>query len=225
VKQLNIDQPIGKIIEGRQVVGVVRDFNIHSLHSAVGPAALFVSPRQYLKYITLRYSERHESQIRAEIQKICQTMAPGTYFRMSSYDEESASLYGAELNLKKVVGLFTLLSIGIAMLGIFGYTYFMANRKTREIGIRKVNGATVFDIMSGLNKNLLKWISIAFILAIPVSKYLLDKWMQDFAYRTVLGWWVFVLAGILALAVSLVTVSWLSWKAATRNPVKSLRYE
>jgi putative ABC transport system permease protein len=118
-----------------------------------------------------------------------------------------------------------LLAISIAILGMVGLSIFFIERRTKEIGIRKVTGARVSEILMMLNKDFLKWVAIAFIVACPISWYAMHKWLQGFAYKTELSLWIFGFAGILALGIALITVSWQSWRAATRNPVEALRYE
>jgi len=111
------------------------------------------------------------------------------------------------------------------MMGIFGISLFTVRQQIKEIGIRKINGAAVTDILSMLNLVIIKWVAIAFVIATPIAYYAMNKWLENFAYKTSLSWWIFALAGLLALGIALLTVSWQSWKAATRNPVESLRYE
>jgi len=113
----------------------------------------------------------------------------------------------------------------ISCLGLYGLSSFFINRRTKEIGIRKVNGACISEVLLMLNKDFVKWVAIAFLIATPIAYYAMLKWLQNFAYRTELSWWVFLLAGALALGVVLLTVSWQSWRAARRNPVEALRYE
>jgi putative ABC transport system permease protein len=110
-------------------------------------------------------------------------------------------------------------------MGLFGLAAFFSERRTKEIGIRKVNGAVVAEILKMLNSEFIKWVVMSFIISTPVSWYAMHKWLQTFAYKTELSWWIFILAGISALAIALLTVSWQSWRAATRNPVEALRYE
>ena len=131
----------------------------------------------------------------------------------------------AENRLGNLILKFSLLAIVIAMLGIFGLSTFATERRAKEIGIRKVHGAKLTEILAMLNKDFIKWVGIAFIVATPLSWYLMNNWLQNFAYKTSLSWWVFALSGILALIIALLTVSWQSWKAAVRNPVEALRYE
>ena len=120
---------------------------------------------------------------------------------------------------------FAFMAIFLATLGLFGYVSLVLIQRTKEIGIRKVNGAKVSEMLAMLNKDFIKWVVIAFIIACPIAWYAMNKWLQNFAYKTPLSWWVFALAGFVALVIALVTVSWQSWRAATRNPVEALRYE
>ncbi len=110
-------------------------------------------------------------------------------------------------------------------MGIFAMALFFVQQKVKEIGIRKINSATVIKIIVMLNKDFLNWVGIAFIIACPIAWFTTNKWLQNFAYKTELSWWIFGLAGIIAIGVALITISWQSWRAATRNPVESLRYE
>ena len=121
--------------------------------------------------------------------------------------------------------IFSTIAILIACMGLFGLAAFFSEKRTKEIGIRKVNGGTVIEIMSMLNRDFVKWVFIAFIISTPVAWYAMNKWLQAFAYKTEMSWWIFGLSGILALIIAIMTVSWQSWMAATRNPVEALRYE
>jgi putative ABC transport system permease protein len=116
-------------------------------------------------------------------------------------------------------------AIFIACLGIFGLLTYIMEMKVKEIGIRKVNGAKILEILKLVNLDLIKWVTVAFLIASPISFYAMHKWLENFAYKTTLSWWIFALAGLLALGIALLTVSWQSWRAATRNPVEALRYE
>ncbi|NOR75491.1 MAG: FtsX-like permease family protein, partial [Draconibacterium sp.] len=115
--------------------------------------------------------------------------------------------------------------ISISCIGLYSLARFAINNRTKEIGIRKVNGAKTSELLSMLNKDFIKWVVIAFVIACPIAYYAMNKWLENFAYQTTLSWWIFALAGLLALGIALLTVSWQSWEAATRNPVEALRYE
>jgi putative ABC transport system permease protein len=118
-----------------------------------------------------------------------------------------------------------MIAILIACMGLFGLAAFFSEKRTKEIGIRKVNGATIAEMMTMLNTKFIKWVFIAFLIATPIAFYAMHKWLQSFAYKTKLSWWIFALAGIIALIIAIITVSFQSWKAATKNPVDALRYE
>jgi putative ABC transport system permease protein len=134
-------------------------------------------------------------------------------------------MYQKEERFASTIGFFALLAVVISCIGILGLAIFSSERRTKEIGIRKVNGAKIWQVMLMLNMDFVKWIAIAFVIATPIAYYAMDKWLQNFAYRTPLSWWVFALAGLLALSIALLTVSWQSWLAARRNPIEALRYE
>lgn len=118
-----------------------------------------------------------------------------------------------------------IVAISIAILGMVGLSVFLIERRTKEIGIRKINGASVSEVMAMLTKDFVKWVAIAFVIAIPIAYYAMHNWLENFAYKTELSWWIFALAGIIALGIAMISVSWQSWLAATRNPVEALRYE
>jgi putative ABC transport system permease protein len=134
-------------------------------------------------------------------------------------------MYQSELRFRRTFSLFAGCAIVICSLGILAMSIFASQRRIKEIGIRKVNGARIFEILLMLNKDIVKWVGIAFVIACPIAWYAMHKWLLSFAYKTELSWWIFGLAGITALVIALLTVSWQSLRAATRNPVEALRYE
>jgi putative ABC transport system permease protein len=139
--------------------------------------------------------------------------------------EQINKFYTREQNQAKLISSFSLLAIVLSVMGLLGMVMNTVSRQRKEIGIRKVNGAKVSEILSMLNKDFIKWVAIAFVVACPIAYYAMNKWLENFAYKTSLSWWIFALAGLLALGIALLTVSWQSWRAATRNPVEALRYE
>jgi putative ABC transport system permease protein len=134
-------------------------------------------------------------------------------------------MYKSELEFQRTFSLFAGCAIVIGCMGILAMSLFMCQRRIKEIGIRKVNGATIAEVITLLNKNFVKWVAIAFVIATPIAWYTMHKWLEDFAYKTEISWWIFMVSGMLTLGIALLTVSWQSWKAATRNPVEALRYE
>jgi putative ABC transport system permease protein len=159
------------------------------------------------------------------IMETWQELLPSYPFKYQFYDQWFDSMYRSEERFAKTIGFFAILAIVISCIGILGLAIFSSERRIKEIGIRKVNGAKISEILTMLNKDFVKWVAIAFIIATPIAYYAMNKWLESFAYKTELSWWIFALAGFLALGIALLTVSFQSWKAASRNPVESLRYE
>jgi putative ABC transport system permease protein len=154
-----------------------------------------------------------------------ESLATGNPFEYELLDQRLQNMYEKDERLMNAFSSFSILAIIIASLGLFGLISSMAETKVKEIGIRKVNGARISEILTMLNKDFIILVAIAFVIAFPISWYTLHKWLQNFAYKTELSWWIFGLSGILALGITLLTVSWQSWRASTRNPVEGLRYE
>ena len=164
----------------------------------------------------------------ATINKIIEeqsSITGGAPMQSALFDEALNQLYTKEIKQSKLIGAFTLLSILISSMGIFAMALYYIQQKVKEIGIRKINGAKTFEVMVMLNKDFIKWVAISFVIACPVAVYVMNKWLENFAYKTGLSWWIFLLAGVLAFGIALLTVSLQSWRAATRNPVEALRYE
>jgi putative ABC transport system permease protein len=141
------------------------------------------------------------------------------------FDEKIASLYKEEKNTSNLIQLFAIIAILIGSLGLFGLISYIISQKNKEISIRKVNGAKVSEILMLLNKDFMIYFAIAFIIACPIAYYTMDSWLENFAYRTELSWWLFAVAGCIAMVIALLTVSGQTFRAARRNPVESLRYE
>jgi len=144
---------------------------------------------------------------------------------ISFHENKLKALYEKETTESRIFMFGIVLALFIAVMGILGISLFTVRQRVKEIGVRKINGATVPDILSMLNLNIVKWVAIAFVISAPLAWYAAHKWLENFAYKTELSWWIFALAGLLALGIALLTVSWQSWRAATRNPVEALRYE
>jgi putative ABC transport system permease protein len=209
------------------VVGVVNNSHSVSLHQKLRPCVFVNNNRGFykieIKLKTTNASDR--SKQLAQITSIWKDIFPDDNFEFSFLTEQINNFYKGENNLFRMLLLFTFMTTFLCCLGIFGLSVFISEQKTKEIGIRKVNGAQTNQILLMLNSEYVKWIVAAFIFACPISWYIMNKWLQNFAYKTDLSWWVFIVAGIIALLVALITVNWHSYRVATRNPVVSLRYE
>ena len=177
------------------------------------------------KYLFIKYNPAQTSQVLALIRNTWKDMLSHKELDMNFWDEQLNNRYIYEEKWSKIIGYAAIMAIVISSLGLFGLTYFIINRRTKEIGIRRVNGARTHEILFMLNREFLTLIVIAFIFACPIAWYAMHKWLQNFAYKAGLSWWVFAAAGAVAISVALLTVSWQSWRAATRNPVEALRYE
>ncbi len=236
VKQVGWKEPLGQYLEypgGNnqkfKVVGVVKDFNVQSLHNAIIPFALFHSSSKTYdigsSYIMARIEPGETNNVISKLETKWKSFAPATPFDYSFLDEEFNALYKSDKRVGSVFGLFTMLSIFVACLGLFGLATYTAERRTKEIGIRKVLGASVQGVVRLLSKDFLKLVFIAALIAFPLAWWAMNKWLEDFVYRININWQVFVAAGIAVLLIALITVSFKAIKAAIANPVKSLRTE
>ena len=206
------------------VIGVVKDYNTTSLRDAVKPVLMVEFPFFYYN-AGMKLSNGYSAQTLSAIEKAWTSVYPNQLFESNFLDEHIASLYKNEKRTQQLFNVFTFLSIVINVLGLVGLLSFMIEQKTKEIGIRKVLGASVKDISFILSKDFLRLIVIAFFIAAPAGWLLMNKWLQDFAYRTTISWWVFVAAVVAALLVTGIAVGFQTIKAAVANPVKSLRTE
>jgi putative ABC transport system permease protein len=159
------------------------------------------------------------------IKKTFKSFNPGLPIEFHFLDDDYNNLYRTEQRMGKIFGYFSFLAIIISCLGLIGLSSFMTERRTKEIGIRKINGAKSIEIFSLLSREYIIWVIISIVIACPIAWYAMNKWLQNFAYRIGLGWWVFALAGSIALFIALLTVSFQSYRAAGKNPVDALRYE
>lgn len=214
LKTWRIEAPIG---------GVVQDFNTTSLHQQVEPVVMLVSNRYWRAGVKIDL-QNAESAL-AAMEDAWDTVYPEYVFDYAFLDESIAKFYESEQNTARLMNIFTLIAIIIGCLGLFGLVSYMAAQRTKEIGIRKVLGATVSHVLALLSKDFLKLVLLANILAWPAAWYVMNLWLQDFAYRIEIEWWVFALAGGLALVIAILTVSYQAIRAAVANPVDSLRYE
>jgi putative ABC transport system permease protein len=208
-----------------EVIGVLADFHNEGLQKPIYPMIYNNGHPFEFGFYSVKLNTPDFNKALASLKIIWASHYPADPMEYFIADEFFFRQYQSETRFGKFYTSLTFLSITIACLGLFGLIVFYLNQKSKEIGLRKINGARVAEIMMMLNKDFIKWVAIAFIIAVPVAWYVMDKWLQNFAYRTELSWWVFVLAGLLALSIALITVSWQSWRAATRNPVEALRYE
>jgi len=235
-KQIGWKDPIGKtmIYPGNNnqkftVIGVVKNFNVESLHSEIVPFALFYTTSKTYNigtsYLSVRIKPGDYNATLNSIQNKWKVFAPNTPFDYSFMDAEFDALYKADQTMGQVFTAFTFLSVAVACLGLLGLAIYTVERRNKEIGIRKVLGASVQNVVGMLSKDFLKLVIIASVIAFPIAWYAMNKWLQDFAFRTDISWWIFALSAGATLAIALITISFQSIKAALTNPVESLRSE
>jgi putative ABC transport system permease protein len=227
---LNHSDPLGKKIYTLDskpvpytVIGVVKNFHFESLHATVAPLALFL--RRSTGIVSFKVKARNIPVVLKTLETKWKRMAPGIPFSYRFMDDSFAEMYESEQRAGKIALIFSILAIVIACLGLFGLATFIAEQRTKEIGIRKVLGASVNGIVQLLSRDFMRLVIIAFVIATPVAWWAMKNWLQDFAYRMDLSWWIFPLAGLVAVVIALVTVSFQAIKAAIANPIKSLRTE
>jgi len=234
VRILGFKNPIGKRIwrpndaqnktrKSYTIIGVVKNFHFESLRRNIGALSLVLEPNSGAA--SFRLSSTNVPALMKQIEAKWKQIAPGQPFSYQFMDDSFDEMYRAEQRIGTIALTFAALAILIACLGLFGLAAFMAEQRTKEIGVRKVLGASVPNIIGLLSKDFLKLVLIAIIIASPVAWYAMNQWLKDFAYKIDIEWWMFALAGLLAVGIALFTVSFQSIKAALMNPVKSLRSE
>ncbi|BDD11553.1 ABC transporter permease (plasmid) [Fulvitalea axinellae] len=238
VKALGLEgDPIGKRfglaeegngIQGKdryEIVGVAKNFQFTPFLSTAGPA--FITDRRDILVgtIIIKYAPGSFRQMREKVMALYQQHYAGRSWHFELEPFSLNELHKKETQFGKALFFFTGVGLFIVCLGLFGVSYFTAETRTKEIGIRKANGATTFEILRLLNSSTLKQVAVAFVIAVPIAYYAMGRWLENFAYKTEMSWWIFAGAGLLAGLVALSTVSWQSWRAASREPVEALRYE
>jgi len=234
-RQIGWKDPVGKWLgypgndQRFKVIAVVKDFNVSSLRERIEPFALFyTSSKTYTlasSYISVRFRAGNMNDHLQTLEAAWKAFAPDTPFDYNFLDNAFDALYRNEQRMSAVLALFSILSIFVACLGLFGLSVYTAERRTKEIGVRKVLGASVQSVVGLLSKDFLKLVLLSALIAFPAAWYAMHKWLEDFAYRVTIGWQVFILAGLAALLIALLTISFQAIKAALMNPVKSLRTE
>jgi putative ABC transport system permease protein len=236
VKFLGLKDPVGKYIDNigetpettvkYKVIGVTDDFNFESLHHEIEPLMMFLfRDNGFGTFVSVRITSKDVTNTINYISSVWQKYAGNEAFDYSFFNNDFAKLYSSEQRTGQIFSVFSILAIFIACLGLLGLAAYTAEQRTKEIGIRKVLGASVSEIIFMLTKEFTKWVIIANIIAWPAAYFLMNGWLQNFAYKINISIWIFILSGICALLIAVITVGYQAIKAATANPVKSLRYE
>ncbi|OFX26454.1 MAG: hypothetical protein A2041_00495 [Bacteroidetes bacterium GWA2_31_9b] len=230
LKIINVDDPIGMrfsfmgINKGR-IIGVMKNFHFYSMRSEIEPLAIAVGFDDYVRLIIMRIKPGNVAQTVDKLKDTWSSVMPSYPFEYHFLNDEYEQMYNSEQRMGSLIKYFSLIAIIIASLGLFGLVSFMTERRTKEIGIRKAMGSTSSEIVYILSKDFIKLVIVAIVIAIPVSWFLINKWLQNYAYKTELSWWVFVLAAVLSIAIALLTTSFQAIKASNTNPADTLRYE
>jgi putative ABC transport system permease protein len=207
-----------------KVVGIVKDFNFKSLHNVIEPLAIVYFPGQGA-YANIKLSGNNMQKTIYEIEKVWKELAPGFPFNYQYLDASFDNLYKSDTQMGNAISYASLIAIIIAVLGVLSLSLFLCESKMKEIGIRKINGAKVWEVILGLNKGFAFNLLIAFIVACPLAWYIMHKWLDNFAYKTNISPWIFVGSGLIVSIITFTIVSGQSWRFANRNPADSLRNE
>ncbi|WP_238768196.1 ABC transporter permease [Maribellus maritimus] len=211
-----------------EVIGVVADFHQQSLKYSKEPIGFYNEHSSGDYMVKISSGQNPSQNISGALDLLenkWEELFPGNPFNYYFLDNFFEQQYSSDKRFGNIFTLFSVLGIFISCIGLFCLSVQSVAKRNKEIGIRKVNGAKISEVMAMLNKDFVKWVVIAFVIATPIAYYAMNKWLENFAYKTDLSWWIFALAGLLASGIAILTVSWQSWRAATRNPVEALRYE
>jgi ABC-type antimicrobial peptide transport system permease subunit len=234
VKAANLQHPIGQTIlinrhydsSYKRIVGVIRDFHFHSLREPIRPMVMYIpETAEGSAVIWAKFEKVNQQKAIAAVERIYRSAMPKALYRFNFIDELNAREYILEQRWLRVINFASTLAIILCSLGLFGLAHLAAQRRIKEVGIRKTLGATVSNITSLLTKDFLKLVIVALAIALPIAWWIMNNWLQDFAYRIGITWWMFAIAGSIAIIIALITVGFQAIKAAITNPVKSLRTE
>jgi hypothetical protein len=226
-KVLCFKNPVGQTItypSGKKVniIGVVNDFHFKSLHHKIGPLIMEIGASNVF-YVKMRHDNL--SSTIESIRKTYDSFKPVLPLNFHFLNEDFDNMYQTEQRINRIFAWFAFLAILISCLGLIGLSSFMTERRTKEIGIRKINGARTSEIFSLLSGEYVRWVMFSIVIACPVAWYVMHNWLKRFSYHIDIGLWIFISAGVIALIIALLTVSWISYRAACKNPVEALRYE
>ena len=209
------------------ISGVIKDFHLLSPEKEYSAFLLFCANENYngFNYYVVDFDEKGSKSIINRLKASWENLYPNSSFDYFFLNEFYSSQYVSNTQFSSILSILSFIAIFLSILGLFGLVNYAISKRIKEIGIRKINGAKIYELIILFNSDIIKCVAIALVIAIPIAWYAMRRWLESFAYKTELSWWIFALAGLLALGIALLTVSWQSWKAATRNPIESLRYE
>jgi putative ABC transport system permease protein len=217
---------MGEVASADEIVGVLKDFHYKSVNNEIQALAIRNAPQYSFCLVHIQANDFEVLKKTVDkIKDITAALSPSFPVEVSFFDKALENMYNSEVQFRKTFSLMSVSAIAICCFGILALSLFSCQRRIKEIGIRKVNGASIAEILSMLNKDFIRWVLLAFLISIPIVLFISHKWLKNYAYKTEISWWIFGLAGLSALLIAIFTVSWQSWRTATRNPVEALRYE
>ena len=224
VDKLGINNPVGKMMVGATIIGIVRDFNLHSLHTDI-PALYISMTDKYIMQVAVHYKPGTLNTILPMFEAEWKKLAPERPFRYNTIEDLFKDIYAGEKSLISIVTIAAIFTIIIAVFRLFGLTLFVTTTRTKEIGIKKVLGSSEQSILFSLLYENIILVFIATILSVPVTLYFMSKWLNNYPYKVNISWWIFLIAFVIAACVVLLTVYFHSYKVSRTNPVIALRYE
>jgi putative ABC transport system permease protein len=224
VTQLSINDPVGKTMGASTIIGIVKDFNLHSIHSDIPPLEISMTDK-YIQQVVVRYEPGMLNVILPMLEAEWKKIAPDRPFTYATIEDLFKDVYSAEKSLTSIVTISAIFTILIAVIGLFGLTLFIATTRTKEIGIKKVLGSSEQSILYSLLFENIILVLIATILSVPITIYFMTKWLNNYSYKVSISWWIFLVAFVIAVSVVLLTVYFHSFKASRTNPIDALRYE
>lgn len=225
VKKLGIDDPVGEVIQDRTVIGVIKDFHLHTFHSEIMPMVIDIMDMKYSHDVVIRIDPENVSNTIAFIEEKWKEFAPDSPFEYSFFDDALEALYDDEKRFGKIISLSTLIAVFIACIGMFGLSLFIGEQRIKEIGIRKVFGSSSTQVVMLILKQYMLMVLIANLVAWPVAWYVMNRWLQNFAYRTKFEIWLFFAVAALSMIIVLATITFQTVKAAQTNPSETLKFE
>jgi hypothetical protein len=229
VRQMGMKDPIGKWVSAwnkkGHIIGVLKDYHVSSLREPIKPLIIDVKEYEYFGVIIIRLEPGKTKEGLASMEQVCKEINPNYPFAFQFLDQEYDKLYRSEQVITKLTNTLAALGIAISCLGLLGLAMFKAEQRTKEIGIRKVLGATITNIVNLVSKEFIAIVIFSFLIAAPLAGYLMNQWLQGFAYKIDLSWWIFASAGGVAVLIAMLTISYQAIRAAMMNPVNSLRSE
>jgi putative ABC transport system permease protein len=215
----------GDIYLGFHVKGIVKDFHSHSLHTLIQPMVILQQDPSRVGLLAIKTDGKNNYAVIKKLRELYHEISPDESFEVQYLTDQINDFYGDDKNQGKIIGAFSILATVLSAMGLFGVALIRITKRTKEVGLRKVSGASIPEVLYLLNKDFVGWVLMASVIAVPASYFLISAWQDRFAYKTALSWWIFVLACFSAIIIAILTVSWQSWRAATSNPVEALRYE